>query len=84
MKRVIIREPWWQDRSVSIADYHFKYSDTILVEISYRTKDGNKMFPGAYVLPKSKFLTLQKFMIKDDMAGRKLYLADLAELERVV
>lgn len=50
MKRVKIKSPIWKDRSIGIAEYHFNNSDPIEVEITYKNKQGERIYPGVYVL----------------------------------
>lgn len=50
MKRVKIRSPIWKDRSIGVAEYHFGFFDPIEVEITYKTKDGKRLYPGVYIL----------------------------------
>lgn len=50
MKRVKIREPIWKDRSIGVAEYHFDSSDPIEIEITYKNKQGERIYPAVYIL----------------------------------
>ena len=52
MNRLVIKEPIWKDRCVGIADHRVgcKDDDELLVGISYRTKDGAKLYPDTYII----------------------------------
>ena len=51
MKRVKIRSPIWKDRSIGVAEYHFKsIFDAIEIEITYENKQGDRIYPAVYVL----------------------------------
>ena len=50
MKRVKIRSPIWKDRRIGIAEFHFDNSDPIEIEIIYKNKQGERIYPAVYVL----------------------------------
>jgi len=55
MKPYVIHVPIWNNdgkRSVGIADYRLKKD--ALIEISYKDKDGNKLYPYYYFMNKHK------------------------------
>ena len=49
MNKVIIQEPIWKDRTVSIAKHKIG-SDGCYIEIAYKDKIGNRVFPHTYFL----------------------------------
>ena len=50
MKKYTIKEPIWATKSVGIADY--RLTDDLLVDISYKDKAGNVLFPGEFLVKK--------------------------------
>ena len=50
MKEYTIKEPIWATKSVGIADY--RLSDDLLVDISYKDKSGELLFPGKFLVKK--------------------------------
>ena len=50
MKKYTIKEPIWATKSVGIADY--RLTDDLLVDISYKDKVGNVLFPGEFLVKK--------------------------------
>jgi hypothetical protein len=55
MKKIIINTPIWKDRSVGIKKDII--TEDIEVEIAYRDKFGNKVYPDILVMEKSKALS---------------------------
>jgi len=53
--KVIIREPIWKNRSISIAKH--KVGEGCDIEIAYKDKYGNRVFPHLYFLSKEKALS---------------------------
>ena len=60
MKTLTIKEPIWATKSVGIADY--RLTDDLLVDISYKDKSGNVLFPGKFLVKKdiAKTYPIQK------------------------
>jgi hypothetical protein len=56
LNKVIIKEPIWSTRSVGIADLRIGLNDEdeIFVEISYKTADGKRLYPGTYILSRKE------------------------------
>ena len=50
MKRVKIRSPIWKNRSIGVAEHHFNDSDPIEIEITYKNKQGKRIYPDVYWL----------------------------------
>ena len=50
MKKYTIKEPIWATKSVGIADY--RLTDDLLVDISYKDKSGNVLYPGEFLVKK--------------------------------
>ena len=50
MKEYTIKEPIWATKSIGIADY--RLSDDLLVDISYKDKSGELLFPGKFLVKK--------------------------------
>ena len=60
MKRYTIKSPIWKTKSIGIADY--RLIDDLLVDISYKDKSGNVLFPGEFLVKKdiAKTYPIQK------------------------
>ena len=60
MKKYTIKEPIWATKSVGIADY--RLTDDLLVDISYKDKAGNVLYPGEFLVKKdiAKTYPIQK------------------------
>ena len=50
MKKYTIKSPIWKTKSIGIADY--RLTDDLLVDISYKDKSGNVLFPGEFLVKK--------------------------------
>ena len=65
MKKYTIRSPIWKTKSIGIADY--RLIDDLLVDISYKDKAGNILFPGEFVVKKDIARTYPIQKIKGDI-----------------
>ena len=65
MKRYTIKSPIWKTKSIGIADY--RLIDDLLVDISYKDKAGNILFPGEFVVKKDIAKTYPIQKIKGDI-----------------
>ena len=74
MNRYEIREPIWKDNSIGIADFRLK--DDLLVDIVYKNKNGERIFPDTYIIRKEK-----ENEIHQTIYGRKIYLFLINDLE---
>lgn len=53
MKKIVIRAPIWKEpRSIGIADY--KITQDLLIEISYKNKADERLYPEVYFITKDK------------------------------
>ena len=77
MKKYTIKEPIWATKSVGIADY--RLTDDLLVNISYKDKSGNVLFPGEFLINKdiAKTYPIQKLK-----GGLNLYIIPINDLEK--
>ena len=74
MNRYEIREPIWKDNSIGIADFRLK--DDLLVDIIYKNKNGERIFPDTYIIRKEKVKEIYQIIY-----GRKIYLFLIKDLE---
>jgi hypothetical protein len=51
MQRVVIHQPIWKTRSIGIAEH--RIVDDLIVEIDYRTKDGQLLYPHTYFIARA-------------------------------
>ena len=65
MKKYTIKSPIWMTKSIGIADY--RLTDDLLVDISYKDKAGNILFPGEFVVKKDIARTYPIQKIKGDI-----------------
>ena len=65
MKKYTIKSPIWKTKSIGIADY--RLTDDLLVDISYKDKAGNILFPGEFVVKKDIARTYPIQKIKGDI-----------------
>lgn len=75
MNRYEIKEPIWKDNSIGIAD--FRLHDDLLVDIIYKNKNGDRIFPDTYIIKKNNKKNWSYQMI----GGRKIYLMLIKDLE---
>lgn len=59
-----IREPLWDGRSVGIANFRVRGEGTLYLNISYKDKDGNLVYPYTYVMETSKVRKYPTMMMK--------------------
>ena len=69
-----IREPIWKDNSIGIAE--FRLLNDLLVNISYKNKNNEKVFPNTYII-KNPNLTNREYQI---INGKKIYKFLIEEL----
>jgi len=55
MNKLKIREPIWMSKSIGIAEKR-AFSD-LEIEITYKDKYGNRVFPAKYFIEKNKLIT---------------------------
>jgi|LULG01.1.fsa_nt_gb hypothetical protein len=70
-----IKEPIWKTKSVGIADYRLKHD--LLVNISYKNKDGDILFPGNFLVKQEVAKTYPIQIIKGKV---KLYIIPIDDL----
>ena len=79
MKKYTIKEPIWATKSVGIADY--RLTDDLLVDISYKDKAGNVLYPGEFLVKKDIAKTYPIQELKSTPAGGlKLHIIPIADL----
>ena len=49
MRRIEIRQPIFHSMSIGIAEYKLDHGE-VAIEITYRDKHGERMFPGTFLL----------------------------------
>lgn len=54
MKKLTIREPIWKYQAIGIRKD--KVTDDFQIKISYKTKDGNLLYPGTFFVTKNEIL----------------------------
>ena len=62
-----IREPVWKDNSIGVAE--FRLLNDLLINISYKNKNDEKVFPETYII-KNPNLTNREYQI---INGKKIY-----------
>jgi len=76
MKKLEIRQPIWKyPRSIGIAGY--RIIDDLEIEISYRNKEGEQLFPFRYFITKEKARSYPTQMVK----GTLLYIIPICDLQ---
>ena len=75
MNRYEIKEPIWKTRSIGIAEH--RLNNDLLVDIIYRNKDGQRVYPDTYIVREGKALNYPSQNIK----GNKVYWIPISELE---
>lgn len=75
MINVAIKEPFWKEKAVGIAEDII--TNDICVTIDYKNKYGTKTYPYKYFMAKEKALTYPKFMRK----GRVLRIIKIDDME---
>ncbi len=75
MNRYEIKEPVWKDNSIGIAEFRLK--NDLLVDIIYKNKSNERVFPNTYII-KNANLTNRSYQ---NMYGKKIYKFLISELE---
>ena len=75
MNRYEIKEPIWKTRSIGIAEH--RLNNDLLVDIIYRNKDGQRVYPDTYIVREGTALNYPSQNIK----GNKVYWIPISELE---
>ena len=52
MNKYEIKEPVWKDNSIGIAEFRLK--NDLLVDIIYKNKNDERVFPNTYIIKNSK------------------------------
>jgi hypothetical protein len=76
MRKITIISPIWKTRSIGIADY--KITDDIEIEILYRYRTGERVYPGIFFISKDK---ARSFPIQTLPGGVRLRIIPITELE---
>ena len=80
MKRYTIKEPIWATRSIGIADYRLK--EDLIVNISYKDKLGNLLFPGEFLVKKDIAKTYPTQNLKGNLTLHIIPIEDLIKWKR--
>ena len=75
INRYEIKEPVWKDNSIGIAEFRLK--NNLLVDITYKNKNNQRVFPHTYII-KTPDLTNRTYQI---IYGKKIYKFLINELE---
>ena len=75
MNRYEIKEPVWKDNSIGIAEFRLK--NDLLVDIIYKNKSNERIFPNTYII-KNANLTNRSYQ---NIYGKKIYKFLISELE---
>ena len=70
-----LKEPVWKDNSIGIAEFRLK--NNLLVDITYKNKNNQRVFPYTYII-KTPDLTNRTYQI---IYGKKIYKFLINELE---
>ena len=70
-----IRTPIWKTMSIGIAEDKMT-SDSVEVQITYKTKDKKRMYPDTYTIPRIVVMQLPIQMIK----GHKVHIIPISML----
>jgi hypothetical protein len=70
-----IREPIWKDNSIGVSE--FRLLNDLLINISYKNKNDEKVFPETYII-KNPNLTNREYQI---INGKKIYKFLIQELD---
>ena len=71
-----IRAPIWKTQSIGIAEKKLKDGDNE-IQILYQTKDGSRLYPGTYIITKTKALTYTVQTVKYGVRLRVIPIRDL-------
>ena len=75
INRYEIKEPVWKDNSIGIADFRLK--NDLQVDITYKNKKNERIFPDTYIIKNPKLINRDSQIIY----GRKIYKFLISELE---
>jgi hypothetical protein len=75
MNKLDIKVPIWKNRSVGIAERLL--NDDVEIEILYKDKNGNRLYPATYTIKKE---LAKKFPVQF-IRGMKLYIVPIAKLK---
>ena len=75
MNKYEIKEPVWKDNSIGIAE--FRLNNNLLVDIIYKNKNNERVFPNTYII-KNPNLTNRSYQ---NIYGKKIYKFLINELE---
>jgi hypothetical protein len=75
MNKLNINTPIWKTKSVGIADRLL--NDDVEIEILYKDKNGNRLYPATYTIKKE---LAKKFPVQF-IRGMKLYIVPIAKLK---
>jgi len=75
MNKYEIKEPIWKTRSIGIASHRLKKD--LLVDIVYRNKEGERVYPDTYIVRKD---SVDKYP-SQDIKGNKIYWIPINDLE---
>ena len=70
-----IKEPVWKDNSIGIADFRLK--EALLVDITYKNKNKERIFPDTYIINNPNLVDRDYQTIQ----GRKIYKFLISELD---
>jgi len=70
-----IKEPVWKDNSIGIAEFRLK--DDLLVNITYKNKNNQRVFPDTYIIKNTNLINRTYQIIY----GKKIYKFLINELE---
>jgi len=75
MNKYEIKEPVWKDNSIGVAD--FRLNTDLLIDITYKNKNNQRVFPDTYILKNPNLNGREYQSIK----GRRIYKFLIDELE---
>ena len=75
MNKYEIKEPVWKDNSIGIAE--FRLNNNLLVDIIYKNKNNERVFPNTYII-KNPNLTNRSYQ---NIYGKKIYKFLISGLE---
>jgi len=75
MNKYEIKEPVWKDNSIGIAEFRLK--NDLLVDIIYKNKSNERVFPSTYIIKNPNLINRSYQLIH----GKKIYKFLINELE---
>lgn len=75
INRYEIKEPIWMDNSIGIAEFRLK--NDLLVDITYKNKNNQRVFPDTYAIKNPNLVDRTYQLIQ----GKKIYKFLINELE---